>query len=106
MLGTRVTMKSPIIQRRFKDMGVAIEVPSAERQADVLALIARLQRENTSGGRDEIVKLSGGRSVILGCTELTLAFPEKIGEMVFRYKDTLCVNALAIHVNAILDAVA
>jgi aspartate racemase len=107
LLGTALTMKSRIIRRYFASHGIDVETPSEQDQQRVVGLIGRLQRGRVSGAAQEIRSFNKhGKCVVLGCTELALAFPESKLIPVFEDSGTTYLNSLAIHVQAILDAAA
>jgi len=106
LIGTRLTMTSAFIRRTFSDAGVEVVLPSDEGQLAVIDLIERLQQERCDNAGSEITRLTGGLPVILGCTELALAFPNAIGDCVFDYNDSVFFNSLAIHAAAVLNLAA
>jgi aspartate racemase len=107
LLGTRLTMESAPIRLRFASHSVPVAAPSPDKQSRLISLIQRLQSAQTTGAAQEIARLSqGSRAVVLGCTELALAFPHAISMPVFEEHGRTYLNSLAIHIRAILDAVA
>jgi aspartate racemase len=104
LLGTSVTMASPVIRERFSRAGVNVDVPAGDEREAVTALIGRIQRGDMNGAQAEIVSIARGRPAILGCTELAFAFPEAVRESQFARDGTTFFNSLAIHVSATLGA--
>ena len=104
LLGTSLTMASPVIRARFAEAGVGIEVPPQEQRAKVIDVIERIQRGGRTGAGTEIAQLGHGRPVILGCTELAFAFPGVAATSDFLWEGSRYFNSLAIHVAATLDA--
>lgn len=110
VLGTPVTMRSPIFRRKFADNGIEALVPQEERT--ILAterLILDLQEGKLLGADKrikEIVTLSlrpriaTACAVCLGCTELHLAYEDAQRRAVVRRDGILFINAAAVHVQA------
>lgn len=106
LLGTRLTMTSDVIKRRFSQAGITIAVPAATEQAAVVELIEGLQRGARTGAAAQIQRLSGGMPAILGCTELALAFPGEAGSAAIVRDGATYLNSLAIHAESVLHAAA
>lgn len=109
VLGTRLTMMSLVLRDRFACAGVSAVVPPRDGHAPIIALIEGLQ---TGEARDPVQAIaaasepfiaSGINAILLGCTELALAFPEYKHTPFFEKDDIVYVNTLAIHAHATFD---
>jgi aspartate racemase len=113
ILGTALTMRSPVLVERFAQHGVAAAGPRCESvRAVTAALIHDLESGKLSDGRERIgriAKLSLEESncdrpvVCLACTELPLAFAEHKSLRAFEYDGIVYLNSTAIHINAAFD---
>ncbi len=113
ILGTALTMNSPIFRQEFARHGVEAAGPrNEEARSMTVELIAELQRgkqENAPERLAAIAKLSfeGQRAaqpaVCLACTELPLAFPEQKLLATFEHDGILYINTVAIHIDAAFD---
>ena len=113
VLGTPLTMRSERLKNVLRSHGVrAIAVTNEHVIAEVFELIGLLQAGQIRGCADKlgaIVKCvwDGGPQVqpphvILSCTELPLAFPERPLEKVFTSGGVVYIDSMAVHIEAIL----
>lgn len=98
LLGTELTMESEAIRQRFSEHNVAAVPPERCERSRITALIDALQRGEAKNADHEITRLARKGAVLLGCTELALAFPERMKTPVFTYENVTYFNSLAIHV--------
>jgi aspartate racemase len=109
VLGTSLTMTSPVMRERFARAGVTVDVPPPERQSEIVSLIEALQYGDAPNAANKIeavsrAQLEAGRvTVALACTELPLAFPVHGRLPFFEVRDIRYVNTLAVHARAIFD---
>jgi aspartate racemase len=113
ILGTALTMRSPVFVDRLARHGIAAAGPRDETaRAMTAALIHDLQHGKMEGARDrvsEIAKSSfagafvGRPHVCLACTELPLAFPDHKSLPAFEYNGIVYLNSTAIHINTAFD---
>jgi aspartate racemase len=104
LLGTRLTMASPVIRARFAHAAVTIDVPAEEERAAVIAVIERIQHGELGRAGAQIASIARGRPAILGCTELALAYADVAEKSEFIRDGSRYFNSLAIHVGAALEA--
>lgn len=110
VLGTTVTMNSPVYYDTLKSHGLAAVPKLSQLQiAELNDLIDReLYRGRTDGARERILELCHAHikhesdGVCLGCTELSLAFPEHQELAYFVDQGISFVNSTVAHVEAAL----
>ena len=111
VLGTAVTMRSGFFEAALEEAGVPCELRLPEREIGRLqALIDKdFYQGVTPAARERLIGFCGehasnGSAVILGCTELTLAFEEFAGHAVFETDGFLFINPVVAHVKAALSS--
>jgi aspartate racemase len=113
ILGTALTMSSPVFRDEFAKYGVKAAGPSdAAARSMTIELIAELQlgkQKNAAERLASIAKMSfDGQlapppAVCLACTELPLAFREDKLRPIFEHEGILYINTTAVHINAAFD---
>lgn len=113
ILGTALTMRSPVFANRFAQHGVVAAGPRDESvRAATAALIRDLQSGKPSYARERIGRIAklaleqptDDRPIVcLACTELPLAFPEHKSLRAFEYDGIVYLNSTAIHINVAFD---
>jgi aspartate racemase len=111
ILGTALTMRSPIFHEGFAKYGVEAVGPQDESvRAVTTDLIAELQLRRIHGAAERLGRIArlawqfkALPVVCLACTELPLAFPEQKRLATFEYEGVSYVNSTAAHINAAFD---
>jgi len=113
ILGTPLTMRSPVFRGAFAQSGVEAAGPRDEAaRATVVALIADLQLGKAKGAGEQLGRIArawcerpGGAMpvVCLACTELPLAFEEQKLLATFEYDGISYLNSTAVHIDAAFD---
>jgi aspartate racemase len=113
VLGTRVTVNSEELRKRFAQHGVEAAGPeddsAAFRTEEVIAALQAGNTENAAERIEEIAKTQfvrrfPGRPVVcLACTELPLAFPDQRALHSFTDRGVSYVNSSAVHIGAAFD---
>jgi len=90
LLATPSTIKSGLYQNALKPLGIEIILPSGRQLAEIEQVIRRvISGTNSTLDSNKLVKIAsslkqkGAQAIILGCTELPLAFPKETGLPVF-----------------------
>jgi aspartate racemase len=112
ILGTALTMRSARFRADFAKYGVEAAGPQDdEARAMTVALIAELQLGKFEGAAERLRRIArtsfehqvGAQPVVcLACTELPLAFPQKM-LATFEYDGVLYINSTAAHIDAAFD---
>ncbi len=107
ILGTDLTMSSPVFRNQFAKYGIEAAGPDDEStRCLTIALIKDLQQGRLEGAAEQlgrIAKCSHRNVVCLACTELPLAFPKQKSLATFEADGTLYINSTIAHVNAALN---
>jgi aspartate racemase len=113
VLGTRVTVNSAELRKRFAEHGVEAAGPGDESAAfRTEEVIAALQAGNTGNAAERIEEIAktqfsrrfpGRPAVCLACTELPLAFTEQKALRSFTDRGVSYVNSPAVHIGAAFD---
>ena len=113
VLGTRVTMDSGELRKRFAEHGVETAGPADDdARFRTEEVIAALQAGSAAGAADRIEEIAktqfsrrfpGPPVVCLACTELPLAFPEWKALASFADRGVSYVNSPAVHLGAAFD---
>jgi aspartate racemase len=113
ILGTALTMRSPVFRAAFAQHGIAASGPvDGSARTATIELITELQLGKIEGATERIGrigKLSFRRQfspqpmVCLACTELPLAFSEQKMLATFEYEGVSYLNPTAVHINAAFD---
>jgi aspartate racemase len=113
ILGTSVTMSSPVLRQKFAKYGVEASGPDDETtRAGTTKLIADLQLGKLEGAAERlagIVKASLQKQfssqplVCLACTELPSAFQDLKTLPTFEVEDVWYLNTTVVHANAAFD---
>jgi aspartate racemase len=107
ILGTALTMSSPVFRNEFAKYGIEAAAPDAEStRSSTIALIKDLQLGKLEGASEQlgrIAKSSSQRVACLACTELPLAFPREKRLPTFESDGILYINSTIVHVNAALN---
>lgn len=113
ILGTGLTMTSPVFRAAFARYGVAADGPADNTaRAMTAALITELQLGKVKGAAERLARIArislkrqfqAHPAVCLACTELPSAFPEKKMLATFEYDGVLYINSTAVHINAAFD---
>jgi aspartate racemase len=109
LLGTALTMSSPVIRARYAEHGVDAIVPPPGEHPAIVALIEELQHGAGASAAEAIASTArpyltnGNTAVGLACTELPLAFPEERRSKHFDRDGIRYLNTLAIHAQAAFD---
>jgi aspartate racemase len=113
ILGTALTMRSPIFREEFAKHGIEAAGPQDEAAKGMTAgLIADLQLGKLKGAAERLGKIAkttfaprfdAQPAVCLACTELPLAFPERRMLATFEHNGLLYINSIAVHLNAAFD---
>lgn len=84
LLATPSTIKSGLYQNALKPLGIEIILPSEKQVTDIEEVIRKvISGTNTIADSNKLAKIAsslkqkGAQAIILGCTELPLAFPKK-----------------------------
>ncbi len=114
VLGTSLTMTSPEIAARYARHGISPTAPDRTDWAQLESLIERLQaRPAEARAAAETIEAIAARAgythapdtaVALACTELPLAFPDRLAEPIFAGGAVRFINTLAAHVDAVYAA--
>jgi aspartate racemase len=110
LLGTEITMRSPIFRAEFAKQGVQAAGPDDDEvRAITVELIAELQLGKRAGAAATLGRVAKhsferqfqGRPVVcLACTELPLAFPEHRMLTTFEDDGVTYINSTAVHIEA------
>ncbi len=113
ILGTSLTMESPMYPESFLKRGMEAASPSdARTRSMVVDLIAELHAERIEGAAERIREIAqrtfahqfvGGAAVCLACTELPLAFPSSKELPSFEKDGILYINTSAAHIDALFN---
>ena len=113
ILGTSVTMNSPVLREKFAKYGVGASGPHDETtRASTTRLIADLQLGNLEGAAERLAdivqaslqkQLTSQPLVCLACTELPSAFQELKTLPTFEVGDVWYLNTTVVHANAAFD---
>lgn len=114
ILGMAVAMRSAKFREAFAKHGIAAAGPREEAaRAETLELIGELQRDSARHAPERLGRIAkaafqeqfeGRPLVCLACTELPLAFPDRMRQASFEEDGVVYVNTVAAHVNAVLEA--
>ncbi len=113
ILGTALTMRSPVLRDAFAAKGINASAPAdANHREGVLALISALQRGNGEGAARSIAAIAreaasrqstATPAVCLACTELPLAFPAHLDRASFECDGIAYIDPSVVHVEAALS---
>ena len=116
ILGTALTMRSPQVRKAFAKQGLEAAAPAHEAErAATLESIEELQRGRVEGMAERVGSLArtafagqfrGSPMVVLACTELPLAFPERRSLASFEAGGVVYINTTAAHVDALMETAA
>lgn len=112
VLGTSVTMRSPVYRDALQKLGVtadptpdAAEIEAMQRLIDDEFHGERVSPEGRAALFGYCDRHLGGAdaAILLACTELPLAFPDHLESPVFHAEGRLFINTTAAHIRAALD---
>jgi aspartate racemase len=113
ILGTPLTMKSQRFKNVLSSYGIStVPVTDEDSISEIVELIGRLQAGVVDGCAETLGRIvkrlwistpEGQPCVILSCTELPLAFPEKTSERLFQSGEVVYIDSTAVHIRAILN---
>jgi aspartate racemase len=112
ILGTGLTMRSPVFRQAFAQRGVRAAGPEdSAARAMTIDLIASLQRGKVEGAAEALTRIARSSFpqfeaqpvVCLACTELPLAFPEQKKLATFENDGIAYLNTSAVHIDAAFD---
>ncbi len=116
VLGTMPTMNSPAFKEALKPFGVSAIYPKTDEiKEDVVQVIERLYRNQTTGAVSDIEKIVklcisdndfNNTAVCLGCTELPLAFEDFTNLSGFEHNTVKYLNSSAVHALSVFEACA
>lgn len=109
VLGTRVTMQSPLYAQVLWDHGITAnaQLPASEIDEMQDMIDTDFYGGASANARSRLLRFCdrhdrAGTAILLACTELPLAFPDHVDDAVFTAEGHLFVNPSAAHVAAAL----
>jgi aspartate racemase len=104
ILGTALTMSSPVFRNEFAKYGIEAAGPNDESTRSVIIeLIKDLQQGKLDGAAERLAGIAKGKVTCLACTELPLAFPREKRLPTFESNGILYINSTIAHVNAAVN---